>query len=176
MSKRQIRGFTLMELILVMTLMTSTALLYISYTSDVGNVSVDAASWKVQSDIRYAQQLATTTGTTHGVLFVLNDKYTVYQGNESQPVSDPLSHSPMIEDLTHFGSVTLNNDYRVEFDSLGRPTTGGGGHVTLITNNGATRKIYVIANTGAVIVDVLDYGSGCSCEMCAEVADESKTK
>jgi prepilin-type N-terminal cleavage/methylation domain-containing protein len=176
MFRGRVRGFTLMELMLVMSLMASTALLYVSYTSDIGNVSVDAASWKVQSDIRYAQQLANTTGLMHGVVFIANDGYTVYQGNETQPVTDPLSRDQMVEDFTHFGTVTANDNYRVEFDSLGRPTMGGGGHITLITDNGATRRIYVIANTGAVVVDVLDYGSGCSCEMCGEVGAASEAK
>jgi len=166
--ERFARGFTLMELLLVITLMSATTLLYVSYTGDLGNVSVDAASWKIQSDIRHAQQLATTKGTLHGVLFVHNGEYRVYQGDESQPVINPHTRTPMVQDLATFGSVTLGNDYRVEFDNLGRPVTGGGGHVTLITDNGATRNIYVIENTGAVIVDVLDYGSGCGCRMCVE--------
>ncbi len=162
------RGFTLMELMLIMVLVGAVALLLISYTGDVGNVSVDAASWKIESDIRFAQQLATTQEALHGVLFIAGGNYTVYRGTEATPVTDPHDRQPMVEDLQQFGGVALGESYRVEFDKVGAPVLGGGGDVSVIADSGAIRRIYVIENTGAVVVDVLDYGSGCSCEMCAE--------
>lgn len=165
---RSNQGFTLLELLLVVGMLGIISLLFISYTGDVGNVSVDAASWKVQSDIRYAQQLATNKGTTHGVDFVRNGNYTVYSGTTSTPVSDPLKHIPMIENLDSFGDLSINNNYRVEFDKFGKPTLGGGGNVEILADSGARRRVYVIDTTGAVIVDVLDYGSGCSCGLCNE--------
>ena len=162
------RGFTLMELLLVMMLLSGVVLLFVSYTGDVGNVTADAASRKVESDIRYAKQLATATETIHGVLFVPGEGYTVYQGDESQPVEDPLNRQPMVEDLSEFGGVVLSNSYRVEFDRFGKPVVGGGGNVTVLADGGASRRIYVAQNTGATVVDVLDYGSGCSCRLCME--------
>lgn len=165
---RSEQGFTLLELLLVVSMLGVISLLFISYTGDVGNVSVDAASWKIQSDIRYAQQLATNKGTTHGVDFVRNGNYTVYSGTTSTPVSDPLKHIPMIESLSSFGDLSINNNYRVEFDKFGAPTLGGGGNVEILADSGARRRVYVIDTTGAVIVDVLDYGSGCSCGLCNE--------
>lgn len=159
-------GFTLIELILVIGMLSVIALLFVSYTGDVGNVSVDAASWKIQSDIRYAQQLATSTGTPHGVQFLQNGNYTVYSGTIATPAIDPLERQPMVEDPTQFGNIYIGNSFQVEFDKVGRPTIGGGGNVEVIADSGASRRIYVIDSTGAVIVDVLDYGSGCTCELC----------
>ena len=159
-------AFTMMELLLVITMLSVIALLFISYTGDIGNVSVDGASWKIQSDIRHAQQLAGATGVPHGVQFVANGNYTVYAGNVSTPILDPLDKGVMIEDVGQFGNVRLGNSFTVEFDKVGRPTIGGGGNVEVIADSGAMRRIYVIENTGAVIVDVLGYGSSCSCRMC----------
>jgi hypothetical protein len=155
-----------MELMLVMGMLSIVSLLFVSYSGDVGDVSVDALSRKIQTDIRYAQQLATSKGSNHGVNFVQGSGYTVYDGNTSNPVLDPLTRFPFTEDLSHFGSITLGSSYQVEFDRLGRPVIGGGGDVTVVADGGASRKIYVIENTGAVVVDVLNYGSGCSCEVC----------
>lgn len=162
------RGFTLMELLLVMVLLSGVVLLFVSYTGDIGNVAADAASRKVESDIRYAKQLATTTETVHGVLFVPGEGYTVYRGDESQPVDDPLDRQPMVEDLSEFGDIVVGNTYRVEFDKFGAPVVGGGGDITVLADNGASRRIYVAQNTGATVVDVLDQGSGCSCRLCME--------
>ncbi len=159
------RGFTMIELLLVISMLSVVALLFISYSGDVGNVSVDALSRKIQSDIRYAQQLATTTGSTHGVVFNAGGNYVVYLGTESNPVEDPVDKQPMVESGADFGDIGIANSYRVEFNKLGAPLVGGGGNVEVVADNGARRRVYVIENTGAVLVDVLDYGSGCTCRM-----------
>jgi prepilin-type N-terminal cleavage/methylation domain-containing protein len=160
------RAFTLLELVLVIAMLSVVALLFVSYSGNVGNVSVDSLTRKIQADIRYAQQLATSTGVAHGVNFVQGGNYVVYVGNINTPVTDPLDHQPMIEDMSAFGDIELGNTYRVEFNKIGTPTTGGGGNLSVVAGSGAARRVYVIENTGAVIVDVLGYGTGCSCEMC----------
>lgn len=159
------KGFTLIELVLVVSMLSVIGLLFISYSGDIGNVSVDALSRKIQSDIRYAQQLATSTGTTHGVVFHSGGNYVVYVNNENTPATDPMDRRPMVESSADFGSIMISSNYRVEFDKLGKPTVGGGGNVEIVADSGAQRRIYVIENTGAVIVDVLDYGSSCSCQV-----------
>jgi len=166
------RAFTLIELLLVMSLLSVTALLFVSYTGDVGDADVDALSRKIQSDIRYAQQLATSSGEPHGVQFVQGGDYTVYHynGGAVEPVQqDPLKRLPMVVDLSSderaFGTAQIGIGYQVEFDKLGRPTIGGGGNVEVVADSGAMRRIYIIDNTGAVVVDILDYGSGCGCRI-----------
>ncbi len=162
------KGFTLMEFLLTMCMLTIIALLFITFTGDVGNVAVDAASWKIQSDLRYAQQLAMSMGTTHGIAFVNGGDYTVYEGTVATPVIDPLKRTAMVVTLNDFGDVAVNTDLVVEFDAVGRPMQGGGDFVEVISSGGAARRVYITANTGAVIVDVLDYGSGCNCQLCIE--------
>lgn len=161
-------GFTLMELLLVMGMISVIALLFVSYTGDVGNVAVDALTRKIQSDIRYAQQLATSSGVAHGVQFVQGGNYTVYVDNATTPALDPLTRMPMVEDMVNFGDVQIVNNYQVEFDTLGKPTVGGGGNVEVLAGSGAWRRVYIIKNTGAVVVDVLDYGAGCGCRIYGE--------
>jgi len=161
-------GFTIIELILTMSLLSVIALLLFSYSGNIGDVSVDGASWKIQADIRYAQQLATSTEVPHGVLFTQGTQYTVYKEAVDNPVSDPLDRQPMVKTVEDFGELEIAAPFQVEFDSLGRPTMGGGGYVELQADNGASRKIHVIDNTGAVVVDVLNLGSSCGCRVCSE--------
>ncbi|MFH0799886.1 MAG: prepilin-type N-terminal cleavage/methylation domain-containing protein [Pseudomonadota bacterium] len=159
------KGFTVVEILLVIAMLSVIALLFISYTGDVGNVSADAASWKIQADIRHAQQLANETGVHHGVQFMQSGNYTVYKGNAMTPVLDPLSGKPMVVNPVQFGNVWIGNGFQVEFDKMGRPILGGGGSVEIIAESGAKRRIHVVKDSGAVIVDILGYGSGCSCRM-----------
>lgn len=163
------RAFTLLELLLTMTLLSITALLFITYTGDVGTVSVDGLSRKIQSDVRLAQQLATSTGTPHGVQFTQGGNYVVYVNNTATPATDPLTRMPMIKNPLDFGDVVLSNSYQVQFDKVGKPTIGGGGNVMITADSGASRVIYVIANTGAVVFDPPQYGGGCGCRMCGKV-------
>ncbi|MBT3182324.1 MAG: type II secretion system protein [Deltaproteobacteria bacterium] len=162
------RAFTLLEILLVMGMLSVISLIFISYSGDVGNVSVDALSRKIQSDIRFAQQLATSTGVSHGVQFTASGNYIVYENTPSTPATDPFDRGPMVEDLEEYGDITIGSNYTVEFNKVGKPTTGGGGNVEVVADSGAARTIYVIENTGAVIVDILDYGSGCGCHICLE--------
>ncbi|HPW45605.1 MAG TPA: hypothetical protein PKU96_04460 [bacterium] len=161
-------GFTMIELVLVMGMLVVIAALFISYTGDIGNVSVDSLSRKIQSDIRFAQQMATSKGSPHGVKFTQGGGYTVYDGIPSNPAIDPFEKNLMVENVSDFGSIALANNFQVEFNKLGKPTMGGGGNIEVLADSGARRRIYVIENTGAVLIDILDYGTSCSCRMCVE--------
>lgn len=164
------RAFTLLELILTMALLSITALLFITYTGDIGTVSVDALSRKIQSDVRFAQQLATSTGIPHGVQFTQGGNYVVYVNNTTTPATDPLTRGSMIKNPSDFGSVILSNSYQVQFDKVGKPTIGGGGNIMITADSGAHSVIDVIENTGAVIIEPPQYGGGCACRMSDEVA------
>jgi len=159
-------GFTIMELVLVIFLLGVTALTFVTYTGSLSGMSVDALAKKIQADIRLAQELATSTGRVHGVVFTANGNYVVYDGDESNPAIDPLKHTPMVENPSQFGSVHIANSYRVEFDKLGKPIVGGGGNVEIVSDDGGERRIYVIANTGAVVAPPPEYTSSCSCSVC----------
>ena len=162
------RGFTFLELVLTMGMLSIVSLLFITYSGDVGNVSVDALSRKIQSDIRFAQQLATSKGVNHGVQFVQWGDYIVYSGTPATPAIDPFDRSPMIENTEEFGGIQVATNYQVEFNRYGSPVMGGGGNLEVVSDSGAARRIYVIDNTGAVVVDILDYGGGCGCRVCME--------
>jgi prepilin-type N-terminal cleavage/methylation domain-containing protein len=147
------KGFTLIEAIIVMAVLTILAAVYIESSGNITNVSLDAASKKAQMDVRFAQQLAQVTGTNHGVRFVANTSYTVYSGNVNNPVTDPVTRLPLIDNLSRYPGVQITTTYQVEFNPRGVPVTGGGGSTRFTAASGAIRDINVAANTGAVELD-----------------------
>jgi len=162
------RGFSLLEMILVIAVLGILVALYTTSTGDLSDVSIDAASRKVQSDLRYAHQLAVGTGSNHGALFTTNTGYEVYRGAPGTPVTDPVTRQAMNFDLDEFEGVTISTTYQVEFDSNGIPVIGGDGRVRLTAASGAIRDVYVVDRTGAVVIDLIEYGTGCSCELCTQ--------
>jgi Tfp pilus assembly protein FimT len=79
------RGFTLIELVVIIAVLLVMAVLYTSSTGDLSNISIDAASRKVQSDIRYAHQLAQETGINYGVVFTAGRDTRSIRGRRAIP-------------------------------------------------------------------------------------------
>lgn len=159
-----------MEVMLVLVVLGILVGLYTASTGDLSNVSIDAASRKVQSDLRYAHQLAISTGMNHGAVFNAGGSYEVYVGSSGNPIMDPVTRGDLVEDLADFEGISIAENYTVEFDATGDPIAGGDDHVRLQADSGAVRDVYVVDNTGAVIVDHVQLGSGCSCELCSTFA------
>lgn len=146
------KGFTLIELVLILTLLGILGVLggYITSIRDMREVSIDAASRKIQADIRYAQHLAVIIGTNHGVSFTDDGGYEVYQGNPGNPVLDPVTRANFVIDMSDFNGVSIDGNYQVEFDLTGDPVLGGNDGVELETTGGREKEIYVYDVTGAV--------------------------
>jgi prepilin-type N-terminal cleavage/methylation domain-containing protein len=162
------KGFTLIEVTLVIVVLGILAALYTSSTGDISDVSIDAVSRKVQSDIRHAHHLSTTTGTNHGVLFTPGVGYEVYVGSPGNYAKDPVTRQDFIVDITGFEGVDIDQIRQVEFNSIGEPVMGGDSRIRLESSSGAIRDVYVIDKTGAVVIDLIEYGTGCSCQLCFE--------
>ncbi len=156
-----------MELILLMAILGIMTVLYTESAGNLSDIAVDAAARKAQSDIRYAQLLAQTSGVKHGVKFNMNGSYEVYVNVPGNPAVDPVTRQQLVEDLVKYPGVTITTNYQVEFDPrLGVPTVGGDQSVRFTATSGATRDVYVVDQTGAVVVDLIQRGTGCSCDIC----------
>lgn len=144
------RGFTLIELVLVIAILGVLSVAAIIAVPSPKAPNLMAAARQVQADIEYAKQNAMMTGTTSGVAFVSGSSYTVYQGTVATPIKDPLTLQNMVMTLSsRYSGVTLGSAYVVEFNSFGAPTLGGGGSVT-VTDGTSTKQVSVTANTGLV--------------------------
>lgn len=147
-----IRGFSLMELVMVIAVVGVLGLAASIYAPSVDSSRLDAAAKQVVSDIEFAKANASLTGQTSGVNFVSGGAYTVYQGTTATPLTNPLTLQNMIITLsTNYPNIVISGNFTVEFDSLGSPITGSGGSVTL-SNGSATKTITVTANTGKLVL------------------------
>jgi len=156
-------GFTLIELVVIIVLLAILAAVAIPRLGDVASTKAAATAAKIKSDIRYAQELAMTRNRSYRVYFnsapapasgyaVVNDaNNNGAWGEAGEFAPDPSGKGNL--------SVTLNSgDYAgvtaslsagsyISFNSLGRPTTGGGATITM-SPGGYT--ITIFAETGAV--------------------------
>lgn len=142
------KGFTLIELVLVIALLGIMVIGAQPFLPLSGE-SLDSASRKVRMDVLYAQERAIITGENHGVNFIVNGNYTIYRGTTANLINDPFRNTLFDEDLAEFQNVSVGTNYQVEFDAHGRPVLGGGGSVTL-TNGSDNKGVAVTANTGYV--------------------------
>lgn len=148
------KGFTFFELILVIALLGILGIALVLFIPDYERSHLTLASKKVKGDIEMAQNLAMTNqGTTYGVVFAdLQDRYVVYENTQATPVISPLTGQQLIEDFSDFSGVLITGgNFRVEFDKMGKPTTGGGGNV-LLTDGSDTVTITVLEETGKVVI------------------------
>ena len=145
------KGFTLIEIILTLTVLT--VITIVAFPSDNGLTpfALDAASRKVKTDIRYAQDLATTTGDTYGFRVTGPSTYEVYDATTGAIPLSPYTNAPMQENLTaDFGPVTFQNlAYKVEFNSYGLPTLGGGTTLQILYGGG-TKNVNISSTSGYV--------------------------
>lgn len=162
------KGFTLIELALIITLLGIMVVLYIEAAGDLSNIAIDGVSRKAQQDIRYAQVLAQTSGVRHGAKFTANGTYEVYRNVPGNFVRDPVTGLSLVEDLEKYPGVAISTDYQAEFDGYGVPTMGYDRRVRFVADSGAIRDVYVVDKTGAVVVDLIQAGTGCSCTLCKQ--------
>jgi len=137
----QSKGFTLIEVILIMIIVGILAAFLmprIDFTLST-TASVDGAAFMVASDIRYVQECAMANRVSKTVTFSTATP-TVYTFSPSSGM-DPSGRLP--------SGVTIGTNFIVTFNSLGEPTTGGGGSVT-VSGGGLSRTIAVLNYTGKV--------------------------
>lgn len=164
-------GFTLIELVMILTLIAILAAVAIPRFSGYGAIKQGNAVVKMASDIRYAQNRATTTQQRSRMNFNSSTTYDIQFCNGVYDTAtctcpawvlatDPYTRGPF--------QIDLNNDYSgasisipaagswLEFDSLGRPyvnpcsASSAGTTVTVAYSGEANRNILIQTQTGMV--------------------------
>ena len=135
------KGMTMIEVIVVMMIIGILAAVVVpklGLPTATSTASVDGAAYMVASDIRYAQEFAMANRVSKSVMFTSGSSiYTFSPAN----TLDPSGQLP--------SGVTLSSNYTITFNSLGEPTTGGGGSVS-VTGGGQSKTISVVNYTGKV--------------------------
>ena len=156
------KGFTLVEIVMVIILMAITAMVVIPRLGDVTASKASVFVEKLRADIRYAQNLAMTQNRRYRVYFntipspnpgyaVVNDASGDGWGatGANEYASDPAGGGNLSVTLNagQFAGITVSTPAGgfVEFNSLGVPTAAA---TLTITPGGQT--VTIIAQTGAV--------------------------
>ena len=161
-------GWTLIELIAVVAVAVILFLVAMP-TYRVDSRRVDSAARRLQSDIRYAQQVAMSTRRHTWLVFdVSNDTYRVYIEDPASlgkanriAVASPVDRSDLVvvfNSNEYSGvaivSASFDSSVELEFDSIGTPMDGDS---TALTSAGTVtltggRQVLVEPNSGAVLL------------------------
>ena len=149
---RQAKGFTLIELIMVMVVLSIVAAIA-SMRMPGDGINVAALAEQLASDIRYTQSLAMSRGQRFSINFTAND-YQIMD-NAGLPLPHPatgLNTTTLTPAVLSGYNPPLTNNY-VAFNSLGvpytAPTTAQVALATLtLTSGGQTATVTVAPQTG----------------------------
>ncbi len=167
MTARHGDGFTMVELVLVITLLGLLAWVAYPKFATYYEIKLDAAARRVAADVRYAQNQSIGTRTVHGLLFEpALGRYTVFAPSPATPVADPTDRAkPLRVDFstkTEYQGVTLasasfGTTPGVTFDYFGVPLDTSGVELStagrvVLTYQGLADTIEVTPGTGKVTV------------------------
>ncbi len=163
------KGFTLIELVMVIVLLGIIAVFVAPRMLDVTGTKAEVFADKLLADIRTARNLAMSEGRRYRVYFngmgsgapangyiVVNDADADGNWGEAGPgeiALDPAGGNLLvILNAGDYAGITVSTPPGppagiIEFDSLGRPTLGGGTNLTVSPGGGT---VTVTPQTGAV--------------------------
>lgn len=158
------RGFTLVELVLVMLIVSILAISIWPRSPSSESLTLQGRAEQLASDIRYAQTLSMTTGTRHCLMLepTSGPPYSGYSLRSDASCATAVDHpggltAPVALCLsgTCVTAPALTNDF-VQFDGLGVPysasaTPLAGSAVITISDDGS-RTVTVTPQTGRVVV------------------------
>ncbi|MFQ6677179.1 MAG: Tfp pilus assembly protein FimT/FimU [Fidelibacterota bacterium] len=141
-------GFTLIELIMVIVIMSILAAIFVPRFMDaIESLRVRNAIEKIKDDVRYIRDYAAARhDTTWLVVDPSTNSYGIYSGPSSSNrtlIVDPATNTQQMSDLTALyvdaviTSVSFGGNLEMYFDWWGTPSNGG----DIVINNYRTIKI-----------------------------------
>jgi prepilin-type N-terminal cleavage/methylation domain-containing protein len=160
-------GFTMVELVLVITILGILAWVAFPKFETYYEIKLDAAARRVAADLRYAQNRSIGTRTVHGVLFEPSlGRFTVFAPTPATPATDPADRAkPLRVDFASNGefrgvalaSASFGTTTGVKFDFFGVPLDTAGAELAtpgrvVLSYQGHVDTVEVSPNTGKVTV------------------------
>ncbi len=161
-------GFTLIELVLTLSLLSILGVSAITAMVNVGTMKADVAAQKLVADLSYARELARSHNAIHGVSFnAAADTYTVYQFDPNTgletAVTSPHTETPMLINFATAPGLTgvdiqdpnFGGGSNIRFAPIGTPQLPGGAALVaagtvVLSQGGRARTVSVQPNTGEV--------------------------
>jgi prepilin-type N-terminal cleavage/methylation domain-containing protein len=167
MAQRPAAGFSLIELVIVITILGILAWVALPKITATGEIKLDAAARRVAGDLRYAQNRSIGTRVVHGILFEpALARYTVFAPTIATPLIDPADRGrPLRVDFTRkvefqgvaIAAATFGSTRGITFDFFGVPRDSAGADLAatgrvILTYQGLADTIDVTPGTGKVWV------------------------
>ena len=163
---KKIKGFALIELVMIMVIVGIVALIAIPRTAAGSRIKLEAACQKIASDLRYVQEMALAQQVRFGISFdPANEAYFAYRVNAATKARDPQTRNNFdvsFVQLNEFKGIDIastNFSNKTEFDSTGAPYDGNAvilssqAIVTLQTTDGVySRTVRIEPKTGMVSI------------------------
>ena len=154
------RGFTLVEVIIVVVILSIAAMMAIPMMSSAGSVQIRSAAEAIAADLEYAKSMAISHQQNYGIIFDPgNNKYYVVTDLNDNPIPHPVKRGfPYTINyrsdsrLNKVNLVTADFDIpnRIYFDYLGSPLLNGG--TITLQADGSTVIITVEPVTGFISI------------------------
>ncbi len=152
------RGFTVIEILIVMVIITNAALTVVPMMSSASSVQIRSAASMIAADLEYAKSMAITRGQNYSVVFDQNaDSYQLEQDNNviQHPVKKGFDYIVDFQSDTRLNRVDItganfSGNPDVEFDSMGSPDSGG---TVSLQAGGTTVTITVEPITGYISIN-----------------------
>jgi len=153
------RGFTIIEILIVVVILAIAAMTAIPMISSAGSIQVRSVASMIAADLEYAKSLAITKGQDFSVVFdTSGDSYEIKMGDQNgttilHPVKKGFDYVIDLQDeglgKADITGAAFGGNPHVKFDYLGSPDNGG---TVTVQGGGATLTISVEAVTGYITV------------------------
>jgi len=168
-SRSQTRGFTLVEIILVVVILGIVAYLAMPMVSNAADIQVRAAANRIAADIDYTKSMAITNQQSYSVVFSpTGESYEIRLTSTNTVIDHPVNPGSFVVDFSNEGSLARvdlvdadfdsDSGHAITFDYLGSPYSGmntssplNSGQITLKAGN-FTLVVSVEPITGYVTV------------------------
>ena len=164
-SRDRIRGFTLVELLIVIAIISIAALTAIPMMSSAASMQIRSAANMLVADLEYAKSLAISRAQNYSVVFdVAADSYQIEDQFGTvlpHPVKKGFNYVINFQndgrlDKVDIASVNFDTTNEVKFDYLGSPYNGGGtplnSGVVSLQAGGTTTTVTVEPVTGFISI------------------------
>lgn len=150
------KGFSLIEILLVLVILGIASVMAIPMLSSAGSVRLDSAADTISSDLEYARNMAITRQKAYTVDFDANSPASYSIKDSDGVIEHPVNKGDYTIELSSFGSgLSVSTDFtsdQVRFDYFGSPNITSQKTVTIQADS-VSKTITVEPVTGYISVE-----------------------